>query len=490
MRRERLCSLRAGLEAGDLSAEFLVRASFERMTRLEPALNALVHRDAERSLTLARSADRALRQGGGGPLRGLPFVVKDNLDWAGAPTRNGSRLCGDYTPARNATVVERLIQAGAIPVAKANMDEFAMGSSGEYSAFGPARNPWDLGRSPGGSSSGSVVAVAAGYAPFALGSDTGGSVRLPAAFCGLTALRPTYGILSRRGLTAMANSLDQVGPVARSAEDVALVLSVLAGRDPLDPTSLDLPGAERLAPLSPTDLRGLRLGLPKEYFGPGLEAGTRARLEAAIQHFANRGAELVELSLPHTELALDAYYLINTSEVSSNLARFDGVRYGARKPGDSLQELIAGSRDAGFGMEAKRRILLGAFGLSKGHFEAFYRKALQARRLIAEDFRKAFERVDLIAAPVSPGVAFPLGSRTQDPLSMYLADIFTVTAALASLPALAFPIGLDEGLPTGIQLIGPPLADVKVLETAHAFQMETDHHHLVSPFIQEQLHGL
>lgn len=490
MSHDRIPSLRAGLDAGDLSAEFLTRSALERTERLEGGLKALIQVRPDRSLALAQEADRRLRKGETGALLGIPFVLKDNLDWEGVPTTNASRLCGSYTPIRNATVVDRLIRAGAIPLAKANMDEFAMGSSGEHSAFGPTRNPWAPDRSPGGSSSGSVASVAAGYAPFALGSDTGGSVRLPAAFCNATALRPTFGALSRSGLTAMANSLDQVGPVARSAEEVALAFSVMAGRDPLDATSLELPGLERLSSLRPADLKGLKLGIPKEYFGPGIESGTRTRIEAALQHFAARGVELLEISLPHTELALDTYYLINTSEVSSNLSRFDGVRFGARRSGDTLLELIAGSRDAGFGMEAKRRILLGAFCLSKGHFEAFYLKALKARRLIAEDFRKAFTQVDLIAAPVSPGVAFALGSRTQDPLSMYLADIFTVTAALAGIPALAFPVGLDEGLPTGIQLLGPPLADVKVLETAHAYQMETDHHLLVSPFIQEQLHGL
>lgn len=490
MSHSRTSSWREGLDAGDLSAESLVHDALARIGQLEDSLHALTHVAAERGLAQARLADQRLRRGERGPLLGLPVILKDNLDWQGIPTTNASRISGGFTPPRNSTVVERLIQAGAIPIAKANMDEFAMGSSGEHSAFGPAHNPWDLSRSPGGSSSGSVVSVAAGYAPFALGSDTGGSVRLPAAFCNTTALRPTYGVLSRNGLTAMASSLDQVGPIARSAEEVALLLSALAGRDPLDATSLDLPGQERLNALQPAPLKGLKLGIPKEYFGPGIESGTRYRIEGALQHFAARGAELIELSLPHTELALDTYYLINTSEVSSNLSRFDGVRFGRRHPGDTLQALISGSRDEGFGTEAKRRILLGAFCLSKGHFEAFYLKALKARRLIAEDFRQAFTQVDLIAAPVSPGVAFPLGSRTQDPLSMYLADIFTVTAALAGIPALAFPVGLDEGLPTGIQLLGPPLADVKVLETAHAYQMETDHHLLVSPFIQEQLHGL
>jgi aspartyl-tRNA(Asn)/glutamyl-tRNA(Gln) amidotransferase subunit A len=356
------------------------------------------------------------------------------------------------------------------------MDEFAMWSSGEYSAFGPTRNPWDPTRVPGGSSSGSVVAVAAGYAPFALGSDTGGSVRLPGAFCNVTALRPTYGVLSRYGVTAMASSLDQVGPVAGSAEDLAAGLSVMTGPDPLDATSIELPDAGRLSALRPACLKGLRIGLPREYFGDGIDPGARAVLEAALAALAGQGAELVELSLPHTPYAIDTYYLINTSEVSSNLARFDGLRYGERRPAATLQDTVADTRDQGFGPEAKRRILLGAFCLSRGYYDAFYLKALKARTLITRDFREAFARVDLLATPVSAGTAWPLGAMTTDPLAMYLADVFTVTVALAALPALSLPAGFTSGLPVGLQLIGPSLRDVRLLEVGHAFQQITGHH--------------
>lgn len=474
---------RGGLDAGDLSAEFLVQQSLERIRARDGQLHAVLATDAARSLDLAREADRRLRSGERNPVLGLPVVLKDNLAWAEVPATSGSRILEGYRPPHDATVVSRLLAAGAIPVAKANMDEFAMGSSGEFSAFGPTLNPWDPARVPGGSSSGAIVAVAAGYAPLALGSDTGGSVRLPASFCNVTALRPTYGVLSRYGLTAMASSLDQVGPVGHSAADVAAALQVMAGRDPLDSTSLDLPRAEALHPLHPADLKGKRIGLPAEYWGPGLEPGVRATLEAALDGFADQGAELVEVTLPHTRYAIDTYYLVCTSEVSSNLSRFDGVRYGLRasREGQDVAEMVSETRDQGLGPEAKRRILLGTFCLSRGWYEAFYLKALQARTLIARDFEEAFRRVDLLATPVSPSTAFPLGARTADPLSMYLADVFTVTASLAALPCLSLPAGFAEGLPVGLQLIAPPLADVALLEAAHAFQQTTSHHLTTPP---------
>jgi aspartyl-tRNA(Asn)/glutamyl-tRNA(Gln) amidotransferase subunit A len=474
---------REGLAAGDLSAEFLARRCLDRMEALEGRLNAILHRDGVRTLDLAREADRRLATGERGPLLGIPVVLKDNLAWKGLPATNGSRIAAGYVAPYNATVVARLLEAGAVPVAKANMDEFAMGSSGEHSAFGPTRNPWDLGRVPGGSSSGPAVAVAADYAPFALGSDTGGSVRLPASFCGVTGFRPTYGVLSRYGLTAMASSLDQVGPLAHTAGDVAAGLSVMAGRDPMDATSQDLPGRERLGELRPAALRGLRIGLPKEYFGEGLDPAVRGLITQGLETLTREGAELVEVSLPHTSYAIDTYYLINTSEVSSNLSRFDGVRFGARREGGDLLGMISETRDAGFGPEAKRRILLGTFCLSRGWYEAYYLRALKARTLIAQDFRAAFEGVDLLAMPVAPTPAFRLGERLEDPLAMYLADVFTVTAALAALPAISIPAGLARGLPVGLQLVGPALSDVRLLEVAHAFQQVTDHH-LKAPDIQ------
>ncbi|BDU72463.1 Asp-tRNA(Asn)/Glu-tRNA(Gln) amidotransferase subunit GatA [Mesoterricola silvestris] len=471
-----LADLREGLEAGDLSAEFLALRSLDRMARLEPRLNATASLDRARTLAAARDADARLARGERSPVLGIPVVLKDNLNWKGAPVGNGSRIQRGYRAPYDATVVRRLLEAGAVPVAKANMDEFAMGSSGEHSASGPARNPWDLSRVPGGSSSGSVVAVAAGYAPLALGTDTGGSVRLPGSFCNVTALRPTYGALSRYGVTAMASSLDIVGPVAASARDLAAALSVMAGSDPLDATSVDLPGRERLAELRPRALKGLRIGLPRECFGEGIEEGVRGVLEAALRALEAEGAELVEVSLPHTRFAIDTYYLITTSEVSSNLARFDGVRFGARTPSETLDTMVAATRDEGFGMEAKRRILLGAFCLSRGYYEAFYLKAQKARTLILRDFTEAFGQVDVLATPVCPGTAFPLGDRTGDPLSMYLSDVFTVTPSLAALPALSMPAGFASGLPVGLQLIGPSLSDVSLLELAHAYQQITKHH--------------
>jgi len=467
---------REGLDAGDLSSEALVRLSLDRMDRLDGGLHALLAREASVSLTLARQADARLRAGERSPVLGLPIILKDNLNWTGLQVSSGSRIMQGYRAPFDATVVSRLLAAGAVPVAKANLDEYAMGSSGEYSAFGPTRNPWDPSRVPGGSSSGSVVAVAAGYAPLALGSDTGGSVRLPASFCNVTALRPTYGVLSRYGLSAMASSLDQVGPIAATAADIALPFSVMAGPDSMDSTSMDLPGSGRLEHLQPADLKGLRIGLPKEYFAEGLEPGVRAVLELALQAFSAQGAQLVEVSLPHTRYAIDTYYLLCTSEVSSNLSRFDGVRFGHRAEAAKLADMIAQTRDQGLGAEVKRRILLGAFCLSKGYYEAFYLKAMKARTLITQDFEKAFETVDVLATPVSPGTAFPFGSKMDDPLAMYLADAYTVTAPLAGLPCLSMPAGFTAGMPVGIQLIGPSLSDVMLLETAHAFQTATRHH--------------
>lgn len=481
---------REGLDAGDLSSEALVRQSLERIAQKDGQLGAILAKSESLSLALARRADARLRAGERSPVLGLPFVLKDNLNWTGLQVSCGSRIMEGYQAPYDATVVARLLAAGAVPVAKANLDEYAMGSSGEYSAFGAARNPWDTTRVPGGSSSGSAVSVAAGYAPLALGSDTGGSVRLPASFCNVTALRPTYGVLSRYGLSAMASSLDQVGPIARSAADIALALEVMVGRDPMDSTSVDLP-REGFHGLRPRDLRGLRIGLPKEYFAEGLDAGVRSTLDAALKVLSDQGAELRDVSLPHTRFAIDTYYLLCTSEVSSNLSRFDGVRFGRRIEASGPSGMMAETRDRGLGPEVKRRILLGAFCLSKGYYDAFYLKAMKARTLIAQDFEKAFESVDVLATPVSPGTAFPFGSKTDDPMAMYLADAYTVTAPLAGLPCLSMPAGFTNGLPVGIQLIGPALSDLMLLGTAHAFQSITHHHRETPPpFRTGANHGL
>ena len=460
-----------------VSSEALVHEALDRIRTVDPALNVVIATAQELSLAQARRADERLRAGGEGPLLGVPFALKDNLNWTGAPLSCGSRILEGFVSPDDATVVRRLLDAGAVPLLKANMDEFAMGSSGEHSAFGPARNPWDPGRSPGGSSSGSAVSVAAGYAPLALGSDTGGSARLPASFCNLTALRPTYGVLSRYGLTALASSLDQVSPIARSAEDVAAALHAMAGLDPMDSTSVDLPERDRLQALEAAELKGLHIGLPAEYFGEGLDPGVRAKVEAALAVFKGAGAELKPVSLPHTAIAVETYAVLVACEASANLSRFDGVRYGHReKAAGGLDAMIAATRDAGFGDEAKRRILLGTFCLSKGHYDAYYLKALQARTLIARDFDEAFKSVDVIATPMSPCPPFPLGTRTGDPVSMYLADVYAVASPLAGIPALAFPAGFHEKLPVGMQLMGSALSDARLLGIAHAFQQRTEHH--------------
>ncbi len=486
-----ILDLAEGLRSGDLDSVALTRTSLDRIQALDGRLNAVRPPEPQEALARARAAGRTLRSGRGGPLAGVPVVVKDNISLAGYPMTCGSRILEGYRPPYSATVIARLEAAGAVPVAKANMDEFAMGSSGEYSAFGPTRNPWDLDRTPGGSSSGAIVAVAAGYAPLALGTDTGGSVRLPGSFCNVTALRPTYGVLSRFGVAAMTSSLDQVGPAARSAEEVALALGVMAGADPRDATSLDLPGAARLHPLRPADLKGLRIGLPRECFGDAIAPGVRAALDGALDLFRQEGAELVPLSLPHTPYAIEAYYVLCTSEVSSNLSRFDGVRYGLRAGAEDLHGMISGTRDAGFGSEVKRRILLGAFCLSRGYYDAFYLKALKARALIRQDFVQAFREVDLLATPVSPTVAFPLGEKTADPLAMYLADVYSVAPALAGVPCLSLPAGFSDGLPVGLQLMAASLEDVHLLEVAHAFQRLTDHHLQTPPLNEpEPCHGL
>lgn len=481
-----LCCLtdwKDGLQAGDLSAAFLARTCLDRITRADPHLNAITYLNPSLTLQAAHAADQRLQQGERGPMLGMPVILKDNLHWEGTPVQHGSSATQGYAAPYNATVVQRLLDAGAVPIAKANMDEFAMGSSGEHSAQGATRNPWDQDRTPGGSSSGSIVSVAAGYAPFALGSDTGGSVRLPGSFCNVTALRPTYGVLSRFGVTAMASSLDQVGPVATRASDLAAGMSVLVGQDPLDATSIDLPQAQHLASLQPLPLQGLRIGLPKEYFSQGLAPGVKTALNQAIRTFESAGSTVVDLSLPTTSYAIETYYLICTAEVSSNMSRFDGIRYGFRAPSPSLDRMIAETRDQGFGPEVKRRILLGAFCLSKGYYDAFYLKALKARTLIAQDFEAAFRHVDFILTPVSPDVAFKLGEKSSDPMAMYLTDVFTVTSALAAMPCMTLPAGFAAPqdnpamqLPVGMQLIGPPLSDVRLLALAHAFQQITDHH--------------
>jgi aspartyl-tRNA(Asn)/glutamyl-tRNA(Gln) amidotransferase subunit A len=437
----------------------------------------------ERESALARAEELESSTSEPGPLHGVPVALKANLCWEGHVSSCGSKLLDGWRAPYTSTAVERLLAAGAIPVGVTNMDEFAMGSSGENSAYGPTKNPWDKERTPGGSSSGSAAAVAARLVPLALGSDTGGSVRQPAALCGVYGLKPTYGRVSRYGLVAFGSSLDQVSPFATSARDLARVLGVISGHDPRDSTSLQLPATE-LEASSAASLAGLKIGIPREHFPSELDAGTRAACDEALERLVSLGAELVEVSLPHTKYAIPTYYLVATAEASSNLARFDGVAYGQRAEGDgSLQSMFAATRDAGFGDEVKRRILLGTYALSAGYQDEWYGRATRARTLLRDDYEEAFKRCDVLAAPTSPTVAFRLGERAADPVSMYLSDILTVSANLAGLPALSLPAGFaaaaddsTSSLPVGLQLTAPHSADAKLLELAASLETVSEHH--------------
>jgi aspartyl-tRNA(Asn)/glutamyl-tRNA(Gln) amidotransferase subunit A len=471
------------------SASAVLEASLARAAALEPRLHALLALDAEPARARAAEIDRRRERGETlGALAGLPVVLKANMAYAGRESNCGSRVLAGWRAPYSASFVERLLAADAVVLGISNMDEFAMGSSGENSAFGPTHNPWDLARTPGGSSSGSAAAVAAGLAPLALGSDTGGSVRQPAALCGISGFKPTWGRISRYGLIAFASSLDQVSPFARSVRDLELVFGVLAGPDERDSTCLDLPAPSP----EPLRLDGLRIGVPREYFPPELDAGVRTAIEAALDELRAQGARTVDVSLPHTRYAIPTYYVVATAEASSNLARYDGVRYGGRRAGSgSLQEMFAATRGALFGEEVVRRILLGTFALSSGYHDAWYKRALRVRSLLARDFEQAFAHCDLIAGPTSPSAAFKLGERQGDPVAMYLSDALTVPASLAGLPALSVPCGFvqQQGarLPVGLQFIGPALADARVLAAGRAYQEHSDHHRAASPLALEEL---
>ncbi len=463
------------LREGALGPLEVTRAYLERIEERDPGLGAFLGVTAGRALDRARELE-GLPPAERGPLYGLPFAWKDNLHLEGETLTCGSRMLEGYRAPYTATALERLLQAGAVPLGRTNMDEFAMGSSTETSAFGPTRNPWDPARVPGGSSGGSAAAVAARMVPAALGSDTGGSIRQPAALCGVTGLKPTYGRVSRYGLVAYGSSLDQVGPLARTARDAALLLRALAGPDPRDPTTLagSPPGA---APARSPRIQGLKIGLLREHMGRDVDRGVQARVREALAVMAGLGAKVEEVSLPGAEFALPAYYLTAVSEASSNLARFDGIHFGLRvDPGRGLRDLYSATRRAGFGEEVQRRILLGTFCLSRGFYEAWYKKALQARTFLSGAFARLFTKVDLLAGPTSPQPAFLLGEKTQDPLGMYLCDALTAAANLAGLPALSLPCGFSRGLPVGLQLMGPPLSEERILEAGIAFQSVTDHH--------------
>lgn len=459
-------------ESGDATPSEIVRTTLDRIETDNERLNAYLTINRENASIAATAMDADIRSAiKTKPLAGIPVVVKDNLCAAGVRTTCGSQILGNYLPPYTATAVKKLEDAGAILVAKANMDEFAMGSSTENSAFGTVRNPINTDYVPGGSSGGSAVAVAAGHVPVSLGSDTGGSIRQPASFCGIVGLKPTYGRVSRFGLVAYASSLDQIGPFATSVKDAARVLTAISGHDRYDSTSANEPVPNYLSALT-GDIKGLRVGVPPECFGEGLDGEVKASVEAAITRLKERGAEIVEVHLPHTKYVVAVYYLIATAEASSNLARFDGVRYGYRtEDARSLSELYRRTRDEGFGAEVKRRIMLGTFALSSGYYDAYYEKAQRVRAMLANDFAEAFNKCDVIATPTAPTPAFKVGEKSDDPLAMYLGDIYTVTINLAGVPAISIPCGASAtGLPIGLQLIGNHFDEARLLNAAFAYE--------------------
>jgi aspartyl-tRNA(Asn)/glutamyl-tRNA(Gln) amidotransferase subunit A len=465
------------IASGEASAEEITRAHLDRIAAVDERVHAFLYVDADGAIAAARAVDQARARGEElGPLAGVPVAVKDVITTKGVPTTCASKILEGWRPPYDATIVERLRAAGLVMLGKTNMDEFAMGSSTEYSAFGPTRNPWDLDRIPGGSGGGSAAAVAAYEAPLAIGTDTGGSIRQPGAVTGTVGSKPTYGGTSRYGLVAFSSSLDTPGPVSRNVLDAAMLHAVIAGHDPRDSTSIPapVPPVVEAARLGATgDLTGVRIGLVREFAGEGAEAGVAAAVRESIEALVKLGAEVVEVSCPHFEYALPAYYLIAPSEASSNLARFDGVRYGLRVGDDgqrSLEEVMSLTRQAGFGPEVKRRIILGTYALSAGYYEAYYGQAQKVRTLISNDFAAAFEQADVLVAPTTPFVAFPFGSRTSDPYQMYLADLYTIPSNLYGGPAISVPAGLSEGLPVGLQVMAPTMADDRMYRVAAALE--------------------
>ncbi|MBA3773091.1 MAG: Asp-tRNA(Asn)/Glu-tRNA(Gln) amidotransferase subunit GatA [Ramlibacter sp.] len=472
-----VAQLAQSLRAKDVSAVEVARHFLAR-ARAHESLGAYLASDEDVTLAQAGEADRRIAQGDAAPLLGVPIAHKDIFVTRDFPTTAGSKMLQGYRSPFDATVVTRLADAGAVSLGKLNCDEFAMGSSNENSAFQPARNPWDRSRIPGGSSGGSAVAVAARLAPAATGTDTGGSIRQPASFCGITGIKPTYGRASRYGMVAFASSLDQAGPMARSAEDCALLLSAVCGPDPdRDSTSLDVPGEDFARSLG-DPIEGLRIGVPREFFGEGLAPDVRTAIEAALAAYQKLGAKLVDISLPRTELSIPVYYIIAPAEASSNLSRFDGVKFGHRAGRYAdLLDMYKKTRAEGFGDEVKRRIMIGTYVLSHGYYDAYYLQAQKIRRMIADDFQQAFGQCDLIAGPVAPTVAWKLGEHGNDPLADYLADIFTLPASLAGLPGMSVPCGFGAGgMPVGLQLIGDYCKEAQMLNAAHRFQQATDFH--------------
>ena len=479
-----LKQLSQALAARQISSVELTRLFLERIGRLNPTLNAFVTVDPEKSLKMAADADARIATGTAGPLTGIPIAQKDIFCAEGWTTTCGSKMLANFVSPYDATVIHKMhAEAGLVSLGKTNMDEFAMGSSNETSFFGPVRNPWDTGRVPGGSSGGSAAAVAARLAPAATGTDTGGSIRQPAALCNLTGLKPTYGVVSRYGMIAFASSLDQGGPLAGSAEDCALLLNTMVGFDERDSTSLDRPVEDYARDLE-KPLNGLRIGLPKEFFGEGCDAEVMAAVRVAIAEYEKLGATTVEVSLPNSHLSVPAYYVIAPAEASSNLSRFDGVRYGYRAPDyGNLDDMYMKTRAQGFGAEVKRRIMIGAYVLSHGYYDAYYLQAQRIRRLIANDFVEAFKQCDVIMGPTSPSTAFKLGEKAADPVQMYLSDIYTIAVNLAGLPGMSVPCGFAGGLPVGLQLIGNYFAEAQLLNVAHRYQQATDWHQRRPPGI-------
>lgn len=476
MQEKTIAELSLGLRNKEFSSQEVTQTYLTRIRVLNPELNAFITVTEESAVQAAKAADVVLASGQGGPLTGVPVAQKDIFCTQGIRSSCGSRMLDSFISPYDATVVERLNQAGTVMLGKLNMDEFAMGSSNETSFYGPVRNPWDTGTVPGGSSGGSAAAVAARMVPGATGTDTGGSIRQPASFCGITGLKPTYGLVSRWGMIAFASSLDQAGPMARTAEDCSLLLQAMAGFDPRDSTSLERPVPDYSAGLE-NSLEGLRIGLPREFFGEGLDPEVARLVHEAVKEYEKLGATIKEVSLPNMHLSGPAYYVVAPAECSSNLARLDGVRYGHRcKDPVDLKDLYMRSRGEGFGAEVKRRILIGTYALSAGYYDAYYLKAQKIRRLISEDFAQAFSEVDAIMGPTSPSVAFRFGEKSADPIAMYLSDIYTIAVNLAGLPGMSIPVGFSGKLPVGMQIIGNYFSEERLLNIAHKYQLVTDWH--------------
>ncbi|MCW8900126.1 MAG: Asp-tRNA(Asn)/Glu-tRNA(Gln) amidotransferase subunit GatA [Gammaproteobacteria bacterium] len=476
MHSKTIAELAAGLKKGDFSSEELTRSFLQRIQQFDPELNSFITVSEEHALTQAKAADAVIAKGNATALTGIPLAQKDIFCTNGIKTTCGSKMLDNFIAPYDSTVIRNFNQAGSVMMGKTNMDEFAMGSSNETSFYGGVKNPWDILTVPGGSSGGSAAAVAARLVPASTGTDTGGSIRQPAALCGITGLKPTYGRVSRYGMIAFASSLDQAGTFTQTAEDSALMLNVMAGFDEKDSTSVDKAVPDYTADLN-KNLKGLKIGLPKEYFGEGLNADVAKVVEEAIAEYKKMGAEIIEISLPNSHLSVPAYYVIAPAECSSNLSRFDGVRFGYRcdDPKD-LEDLYKRSRGEGFGDEVKRRIMIGAYALSAGYYDAYYLKAQKIRHLISDDFKQAFEKVDVIMGPTSPEVAFKAGEKSGDPVSMYLSDIYTIATNLAGLPGMSVPCGFSNNLPVGLQIIGNYFDESRLLNVAHQYQQTTDWH--------------